>query len=187
MASVWIDGHAKGTFNQYAPSMSFKVRQVVPSPRAWRPHDHDPRRSAARARPTGTDTQVAVDAIEAGGKVDLDPGRCAWPGARRRTPTRPGGDVAVSDLAGTAATFAFYGTGVEWHTVLGPHQGRAKIYVDGALLKTVDNYAKPRPTADRTITGLALGVHELRIVVLGEARPAARGTQSSIDAFTVIP
>ena len=39
----------------------------------------------------------------------------------------------------------------------------------------------------RTINGLAVGEHELRIVVLGEARPAARGTQTSIDAFTVIP
>jgi len=93
----------------------------------------------------------------------------------------------VSDLARTAATFWFFGTGVDWHTVLGPHQGRAEIYVDDALLKTVDNYAKTPATAVRSIGGLALGAHELRIVVLGLARPAAQGTQTSIDAFTVIP
>jgi GH25 family lysozyme M1 (1,4-beta-N-acetylmuramidase) len=185
LASVWIDGRSKGTFNQYAPSMSFKVARSF---RHLARGDHTITiRVLGREGSTGAaDTQVAVDAIEAGGKVIWTPElRFAW--GRAKNADASGGDVAVSDLAGTAATFAFYGTGVEWHTVLGPHQGRAKIYVDGALLKSVDNYAKSPATADRTIAGLALGMHELRIVVLGEARPAARGTQTSIDAFTVIP
>jgi GH25 family lysozyme M1 (1,4-beta-N-acetylmuramidase) len=184
MASVWIDGRAKGTFNQYAPSMSFKVARSF---RHLARGDHTITiRVLGRAGATGgTDTQVAVDAIEAGGKVIWTPAmRFAW--GKAKNANASGGDVAVSDLTGTAATFAFYGTGVEWHTVLGPHQGRARIYVDGKLLKSVDNYAKSPSTADRTIAGLAVGVHELRIVVLGEARPAARGTQTSIDAFTVI-
>jgi len=30
-----------------------------------------------------------------------------------------------------------------------------------------------------------MGLHELRILVLGEARPAARGTLVSIDRFAV--
>jgi hypothetical protein len=69
----------------------------------------------------------------------------------------------------------------------GPHQGRAQIFVDGTLLKSVDNFANAPAAAVRTIGGLALGEHQLRILVLGQARPAARGTQTSIDAFTVIP
>ena len=92
----------------------------------------------------------------------------------------------MSDLARTTATFAFYGTGVDWLTVQGPHQGRAQIFIDGTLLRTVDNFANAPVAAVRAINGLALGQHELRIVVLGEARPAASGTQTSIDAFTVI-
>jgi len=55
------------------------------------------------------------------------------------------------------------------------------------LRKTVDNYAPSPGVVVRSITGLTLGMHELRIVVLGEARPAADGTQISIDTFTVIP
>ena len=93
----------------------------------------------------------------------------------------------MSDLARTTATLGFYGTGIDWHTVKGPHQGRAQIYLDGALLKTVDNFANAPVAAERAIGGLVLGEHQLRIVVLGESRPDARGTQTSIDAFTVIP
>ena len=183
-ASVWIDGHAKGTFDQYAPSMSFKVARSF---RHLARGDHTIaiRVLGLEGAPGATDTQVVVDAIEAGGKVIWSPElRFAWGRAKNAAASR--GDVAVSDLARTTATLAFYGTGIDWHTVQGPHQGRAQIYVDGALLKTVDNFASAPATADRTIGGLALGVHELRIVVLGQARPAALGTQVSIDAFTVI-
>jgi Lyzozyme M1 (1,4-beta-N-acetylmuramidase) len=184
-AAVWIDGRAKGTFNQYAPSMSFKVARSFRH-LARGDHTITIRVLGQEGADGGTDTQVAVDAIEAGGKVIWTPTLLfAW--GKAKNADASGGDVAVSDLAGTAATFAFYGTGVDWHTVRGPHQGRAQIYIDGALLKTVDNYASAPATADRSIGGLALGLHELRIVVLGQARPAARGTQTSIDAFTVIP
>ncbi len=184
-ASVWIDGRAKGTFNGYATSMSFKV---VRSFRHLARGDHTItiRVLGEQGAPGAADTQVAVDAIEAGGKVVWSP-ELAFAWGRAKNAAASGGDLAVSDLARTAATFAFYGTGVDWHTARGPHQGRAEIYLDGALLKTVDNYASAPAAADRTIDGLALGLHELRIVVLGEARPAARGTQTSIDAFTVIP
>jgi hypothetical protein len=39
----------------------------------------------------------------------------------------------------------------------------------------------------RAIRGLADGVHELRILALGEARPAATATKMSIDGFSVVP
>ena len=143
-------------------------------------------RSAPKGAKTATDTQVAVDAIEAGGKVVWSPA-LAFGWGKAKNAAASGGDVAVSDLPGSAATFAFYGTGVDWQTARGPHQGRAQIFVDGALRKTVDNYAGNPAVVVRSITGLTLGMHELRIVVLGEARPAADGTQISIDTFTVIP
>jgi GH25 family lysozyme M1 (1,4-beta-N-acetylmuramidase) len=184
-ASVWIDGRAKGTFNQYAPSMSFKV------PRSFRhlargDHTITIRVLGRDGAKGAADTQVSIDAIAAGSKVIWTPElRLGW--GRARNANASGGDVAVSDLARTTATFTFYGTGVDWHTVMGPHQGRAKVYVDGALRKAVDNYASAPATAVRSIGGLALGEHELRIVVLGQARPAARGAETSIDAFAVIP
>jgi hypothetical protein len=184
-ASVWIDGHPKGTFNQYAPSTTFKVARSF---RHLPPGDHTItiRVLGTEGAKAGTDAQVAVDAVEVGGKVVWSPGLTfGW--GKAKNAAASGGDVAVSDLAGSTATFAFYGSGVDWQTARGRHQGRAQIYVDGELRKTVDNYAGAPGVVVRSITGLPLGMHELRIVVLGEARPAADGTQISIDTFTVIP
>jgi hypothetical protein len=64
--------------------------------------------------------------------------------------------------------------------------GRAAIYVDGVLVRTIDNYA-PMPTygAHCSVAGLPDGVHVLRIVVLGEGRPAAKGTLVSVESFGV--
>jgi hypothetical protein len=96
--------------------------------------------------------------------------------------------VALSDLGRSSAEFTFRGTGVEWDTVKGPKHGRASIYVDGTLLRTVDNYAKaPTFSVVRSITGLAPGVHTLRIVALGEGRPKAAGALVAVDRFVVIP
>ena len=60
--------------------------------------------------------------------------------------------------------------------------------MDGLRVRTVDNFAQG-PTFDvsRSITGLPEGVHTLRIVVLGTARPAAKGALVSIDRFAIVP
>jgi len=56
------------------------------------------------------------------------------------------------------------------------------------LVRTIDNYA-PMPTYDVhcSVAGLPDGVHVLRIVVLGEGRPAAKGTLVSVESFGVTP
>jgi GH25 family lysozyme M1 (1,4-beta-N-acetylmuramidase) len=183
-ASVWIDGHPKGTFNQYAPSTTFKVARSF---RHLAPGDHTItiRVLGAKGAKSATDAQVAVDAIEAGGNVMWSP-ELTFGWGKAKNAAASGGDVAVSDLAGSTATFTFSGTGVDWQTMRGPHQGRAQIFIDGALRKTVDNYAGAAGIVVRSITGLTAGVHELRIVAMGQSRPAADGTQVSIDTFTVI-
>jgi hypothetical protein len=84
-------------------------------------------------------------------------------------------------------TFTFRGVGVDWYTVRDRLQGRADIYVDGLRVRTVDNFAKDSMFGVvRSVSGLADGVHTLRIVVLGEGRPAADGTFVSIDRFVVL-
>ncbi len=182
-AAVWIDGKAKGTFDQYAPSMSFKVARSfrhLPSGE----HTITVRVLGQPGSTNATDAQVSIDAFQAGGNVIWNPVlHSSWRNAKSSGAS--GGSVAVSDLAGSAVAFTFFGSGVEWHTVRGPHQGRAQIYVDGALVKTVDNYASAPAAALRSIDGLVVGVHQLTIVVLGDARPAAAGTEISIDAFAV--
>jgi hypothetical protein len=84
-------------------------------------------------------------------------------------------------------SFAFRGIGVSWQTVRGPSQGRAQMFVDGALVKTVDNYERqPMAGVTRSVTGLTDGVHTLRIVVLGTARPVATGAFVSVDRLSAI-
>ncbi|MEP6973643.1 MAG: glycoside hydrolase family 25 protein [Actinomycetota bacterium] len=184
-ASVWIDGHLKGIFNGYAPSVALRAARAFHG-LAPGGHTITVRVLGKKGSTAGTDTQVAIDAFEAGGhNVWTPPLVASW--GRHRVGGASGGSVAMSDLTRSDATLAFFGSGVEWHTVRGPDQGRAQIYVDGVLMKTVDGYGASTTTVLRSITGLASGLHKLRIVVLGEGRPAASDANVAIDAFTVLP
>ena len=78
----------------------------------------------------------------------------------------------------------FFGSGISWITQLGPDQGIAKVFVDGVLVKTFDNYAASASRVDRTILGLADGSHTVRILVTGTKRSVATGTWITVDGFT---
>jgi GH25 family lysozyme M1 (1,4-beta-N-acetylmuramidase) len=183
-ASVSIDKRLRGTFDQYDPAWHVRV------PRSFRlgPGEHTItiKVLGVKGSSAGTDTQVVVDAFAVGARVVSNPElTLSWGTSKLRAASR--GGVAISDLARSEATFAFWGTGVEWATVRGPDQGRASIFLDGVLATTVDNYAAATSVQPRSFTGLDLGQHELRIVVLGTSRPRSEGTKVAIDTFTVLP
>ncbi len=183
-ASVLVDGHRVGTFDQYAPGPGFRVpREVTGLERG--PHVLTIR-VLGTASASATDTQVVVDAFEAGGAVVKNPALDeAW--GNVRYPRASGGSVSSTDLAGSSAVIAFRGTGVIWTTVRGRDQGRAQIWVDGLLVRTIDNYGPSRTFGvARAVSGLTDGVHTLRIVVLGESRPAATAALVTIDRFAAI-
>ncbi len=182
-AAVAIDGVGRGTFDQHGPRLGFDVARRFAG---LGPGSHTITvRVLGRGSANATDTQVVVDAFEAAGGVVADPElELAW--GVVDAPQASGGSLAASDLARASVTFTFRGTGVDWYTVRDPRQGRAEIYVDGVLVRTVDNYAaNPMFGVTRAVGGLADGVHTLRIVVLGAGRPAADGTFVSIDRFVV--
>jgi len=144
-------------------------------------------RVLGRARASATDTQVVVDAFRAGGELAANPDlRATWGTVGRGGAS--GGSLGSSDLRRSSAEVRFRGTGIEWFTYRGRDQGRAEVYVDGPLVRRVDNFA-PAATFDvvRSITGLPDGIHTLRIVVLATARPAATGELVSIDRFSIVP
>ncbi|MGZ4113531.1 MAG: GH25 family lysozyme [Actinomycetota bacterium] len=184
-AEVSIDGRSRGVFDQYAPKADYKVaRTFAKLDAGW--HTIEVRVLGTHAQ-VASDAQVAVDAFGFGGNVVRTPsGVATWrntdvAGASHRT-------VAITDTPRASVSFAFRGTGAEWMTVRGPSQGRAAIYVDGSLLRTVDNYAaSPTPNVARAITGLADGVHTVQIVALGQSRPMAQAALVTIDAFLVTP
>jgi GH25 family lysozyme M1 (1,4-beta-N-acetylmuramidase) len=98
-----------------------------------------------------------------------------------------GGTYAVTGERDAAARMRFDGPGVDWITVAGPNRGRAKVYVDGGQVRTVDLYAPVRTYGVALrIDGLTDGTHTVRIVATGRARRASSGTSIAIDRFDVL-
>ena len=94
------------------------------------------------------------------------------------TYTRSGaylGSVKGTSSRGAAAALRATGRGYYLLVTVGPGRGKAKVYVDGAYLKTIDTYAAT--TAYRRLIGIkaftTAGPHTVRVVNLATAgRPA---------------
>jgi hypothetical protein len=95
-----------------------------------------------------------------------------------------GGAVAYATSSGASATFSFSGKNVTWNGPTGPTRGKAKVYVDGAYVRTVDLYRRSfdaRATLFRT-GWKSSGEHTLKIVVVG-----TKGhSMVAIDDFVVV-
>jgi hypothetical protein len=65
--------------------------------------------------------------------------------------------------------------------------GRAEVWMDGVVVKTVDLYAPARAFATVPLaSGLADGPHTVRVVVLGRHRAASSGNAVVVDRWVVI-
>ena len=82
--------------------------------------------------------------------------------------------------------FRFDGVTFDWVTARGPAYGKAAIYVDGVLKKTVDLYSASQQWQYKvTIAGLPYGSHTVLIKALGTKNPASRGTGVVSDGFVI--
>jgi hypothetical protein len=92
--------------------------------------------------------------------------------------------VRYSTSRGASANLTFTGRRITWHGPVGPTRGRAAVYVDGRLIKTVD---LRRAAFDARATVFSKrwstrGTHTIRIVVLGtRGRPMV-----AIDDFAIV-
>lgn len=77
------------------------------------------------------------------------------------------------------------GTGVSLAMIAGPDQGKAQLFVDGVLRKTVDLYAPTRRVVKVGAGGLTDTLHRIKLRVLGKRAPASRGTEVTFDELTV--
>jgi len=78
------------------------------------------------------------------------------------------------------------GTSVTWRTLTSRTQGIAKIYLDGALKATIDNFSSTaKYRVARTLSKLVERVHTLRIVVTGRHHTGGKGTQVTVDRVAV--
>ena len=94
-----------------------------------------------------------------------------------------GGAARYSDLAGSLVQFRFVGRAVTWYGLKGAGAGRAKVYMDGVYVKTIDagstTFQRSTPLFSKSWTGS--GTHTLTIRVEGTpGRPSV-----VIDQFRV--
>jgi hypothetical protein len=69
---------------------------------------------------------------------------------------------------------------------MGRAYGKASIYIDGKLVRTVDQYAAATKfKTSRLVGNLTDARHTLRVVVLGQHRKASRGTMIAVDGFKI--
>jgi hypothetical protein len=99
-----------------------------------------------------------------------------------------GGSIVESPYPISTASLTFIGTGVRWIGYKAVWGGMAEVYLDGALMTTVDSYA-PADEVQAvmyTATGLAPGSHTLTIRVTGTWNPAGVSSWVVVDAFDVM-
>ncbi|MDH4179267.1 MAG: S-layer homology domain-containing protein, partial [Armatimonadota bacterium] len=90
-------------------------------------------------------------------------------------PAASDGHAKYCGDAGARAYFNFYGTGLRCVVGMAPMAGKARVYLDGRYVATVDLY---RPSLGlRTLgrTGLSLGPHTLVVQVSGLKNPSSSG------------
>ncbi len=107
--------------------------------------------------------------------------RGGW--ATARHPSYRGGSVRWTKSRGDRATLVFSGTRVSWIGPTGPTRGKAKVYIDGKLVATVDLYSA-RFKSSRVVFSKAVpdGRHRITIKALGTAgRPIV-----AIDAIRIV-
>ena len=139
-----------------------------------------------RKRPSATGRRVVVDALRWGGHLRPDPrpGSASW--ATVDDPAASDGEIAVSDARGASARVPFSGTGLVLRAVRGPASGRARIWIDGRLVRTIDLFARQRRLSSIHVADdLRDGRHIARIVVLGRGSHRSGGAIVAIDRWVV--
>ncbi len=116
--------------------------------------------------------------------------RLAWYGrwTRLNNSSLSSGAMRFSSTAGSSLSANFSGTGIAWVAKRGPAHGKAAVYIDGRLVRTVDLYAS-KTQYRRTVfstTSLNSGSHTLVIRVLGKRRSGAKGYAITVDALDVV-
>jgi hypothetical protein len=74
-------------------------------------------------------------------------------------------DVHATTTNGDTVALTFTGTGVSWIGPTAPDQGKAEVYVDGTLAKTVDTHSDSRRTGQKlfSVSGLRAGQHTILV------------------------
>ena len=201
LATVYLDG-AMQVINTYNPISQYQ--KVLFSATGLAPGVHTFSIEVTHERGPGTDgSWVWVDAFDiqgtpvAGGvtagtgRVEQNNPAMTYTGRwfANNSGALSGGSAALATDAGSRAALSFTGSGISWITYQDQWSGVARVYVDGELKTTIDNFASPAGTgvAAYSIGGLAPGTHTITIEATGTRNSSSQGSWVWVDAFDVTP
>lgn len=97
------------------------------------------------------------------------------------------GSSKYSSTAGKYVTYTFKGTSVTWIGAKSSNRGIAKVYVDGVLKATVNQYSSSTGWQQVLFTksGLKNTTHKVKIVVTGTKSASSSGKMVEVDGFVV--
>ena len=170
------------------------VASVVPA----RPHEHDggtlrsppaPRSTTSRcSRSTARTTPLAISRARALGssctRTPTAASSTAASGTSCARQAHPVARITSTSKKNSSAALTFTGRQVAWVASKSSLRGKARVYIDGKAIKTVDLHSKTllRRRVVFTRGWTADGTHSIRIVCLGtKGRPAV-----DIDALLVL-
>ena len=184
VASVSIDGHSKGTVNNYASTAAYKVAHSYTGLGSGT-HTISIRVTGSKGSSAGKDVRVSIDAFKDSGTYKGTP-TVSYRWASVSSSLADAGSYRAARYSGTYMTFVFRGTSIDWRTILGPGMGRALVYVDGVSKGTFDNYSGVTiPKYLRHIGGLSDAVHTLKIMVSSTRNTSASDSVIVVDGFLI--
>lgn len=175
-AVVTVDGHRVAAVNNYAKRNHARVARTYRHLGKGAHHVRI-RVLGKKGAKQGRGASVAIDAFTAGGHRTANPVlRSSWGKL---------GTAVRADLRGAGVTLRFRGTSFAWRTALGPSMGIARVFLDGKLMSTADNYAKRSKVVTRQLAGLKDAFHTVRLVVTGRHNRHATGSQIVVSRYSV--
>jgi hypothetical protein len=184
IADLYVDGVLRATTNSYSSSTHYRAAFTV-SGFPYGKHTITVRVRGSKGSRYGTGTDVAVDAFSSGSSIIASPGLTFTWGIVKAAGASAGA-YSWTDEGGATASLTFRGTQIEWDTVTGPQMGRARVYIDGVLKVSADNYSGSLTyNVAKIFSGLTDTVHTIKVVVLGSHRTSSTGSYVAIDRWVV--
>ena len=184
IADLYVDGVKRAVVNSYSATTHYRAAFTV-SGLSYAGHTLTVRVRGVKGNSHGTGTNIAIDAFSARGILVSTPG-LSYVWGTVATSAALGSLYSWSDEPGASAAFTFRGTSIEWDTVTGPQMGVCKVYIDGVLKATVNNYSTSTTYhVKRVFTGLTDAVHSIRIIVSGIHQAASSGSFIVVDGWVV--
>ncbi|THF81626.1 beta-xylosidase family glycoside hydrolase [Cohnella fermenti] len=121
-------------------------------------------------------------------KINDDNSGITYTGSWGYNSSAPGyynNDFHHSNTAGNEVQFTFTGTSVAWIGPKGSNEGKADVYMDNVLQKTVDLYNASSLLQQwlYSVQGLPDGTHTIKIVVRSDKNPSSTDTNVLVDCF----